>query len=244
MTDDRGRGGLAVAAPAGGRASAAPAVPASLVPPLGLGGHPRALPSAGSHPDACRSGERPRPGRPCSRRLSPRARRGARGVACIPGDRDGRRLSGFPAGGTLGSGTGGQLFRDERGRGADDLARDGCCLASSMSVSPEHGCLGDAGVLARNGVIGAEPLGGLPLGLGHAEPLAAGGLAAAPATVAGRTAGGLPLNRPTAGRVAASRPGTGLWRNHVSLLRFVMPRCWARQLPDRGILAIATDDEP
>jgi hypothetical protein len=38
---------LTPAAPAGGRASAAPAVPASLVPPLGLGGHPRTTMAAG-----------------------------------------------------------------------------------------------------------------------------------------------------------------------------------------------------
>jgi hypothetical protein len=77
-----------------------------------------------------------------------------------------------------------------------------------MIASPEHGCLGGAAVLARNGGTGAEPLGALPLGLGQAEPLTAGGLTAAPGTVAGRTAGGLPLNRPAAGGVAASRLGT------------------------------------
>ena len=77
-----------------------------------------------------------------------------------------------------------------------------------MIASPEHGCLGGAAVLVRNGAIGAGPLGALPLGLGQAEPLTADGLAAAPGTVAGRTAGGLPLNRPAAGGVAASRLGT------------------------------------
>ena len=72
-----------------------------------------------------------------------------------------------------------------------------------MIASPEHGWLGGAAVLARYGGIGAEPLGALPLGLGQADALTAGGLTAAPGTVAGRTAGGLPLNRPAAGGVAA-----------------------------------------
>jgi hypothetical protein len=119
----------------------------------------------------------------------------------MPDDRHGRWLAGFPAGGTLASGTGDQLFRDERGRDAGDLARDGCCPIAS----PEHGCLGCAAVLARNGAIGAEPPSALPLGLGQAEPLTAGGLTAAPGTVAGRTAGGLPLNRPAAGGIATLR---------------------------------------
>ena len=102
---------------------------------------------------------------------------------------------------------GDQLFRDERGRGAGDLARDGCCLVSSMIASPEHGWLGGAAVSARNGAIGAEPPGALPLGLGQAEPLTVDSLTAAPGTVAGRTAGGLALNRPAAGGIAASRLG-------------------------------------
>jgi hypothetical protein len=123
----------------------------------------------------------------------------------MPDDRHGRWLAGFPAGGTLASRTGDQLFRDERGRDAGDLARDGCCLVSSMIASLEHGWLGGAAVLVRNGAIGAEPPSALPLGLGQAEPLTAGGLTAAPGTVAGRTAGGLPLNRPAAGGIATLR---------------------------------------
>jgi hypothetical protein len=174
--------------------------PASLVLPLGLGGHPRALPCRPeSHRDAWRSGDRPRPGRPCSRRLSPRARRGARGVACIPDARYGRRLAGFSIGGTLASGAGSQLLRDGRGRGADDLMRDGCCLVSS----PEHGCLGGAGVFVRNGEVGTEPLGALPLGLGQAEPLTAGGLAAGRTAVRGRAPRGTPLDGPPACGVRA-----------------------------------------
>lgn len=86
-----------------------------------------------------------------------------RGVACIPDDRQGRRLADSPAGGTLASGTGGQLFRDERGRGAGDLAQDGYCLVSSMIASPEHSCLGGVAVV-RNGGTGAGPPGALPLG--------------------------------------------------------------------------------
>ena len=115
------------------RCAVRPAAPTAMSTTLsselatGPRGHPRALPCRpGSHRDACCSGDRPRPGRPCSRRLSPSGRRDARDVACIPGDRQGRRLAGFPAGGTLASGTGDQLFRDEWGRGAGDLARDGC----------------------------------------------------------------------------------------------------------------------
>src|SRR6266568_447444 len=161
-----------------------------------LGVHLRALPvGRGVIETPARSGDRPRPGRPCSRRLSPRAWRGARGVACIPDDRHGRRLADFSVGGTLASGAGDQLFRDEWGGGVGDLARDGCCLVSSMIASPEHGWLGGAAVLVRNGAICAEPLGALPLGLGQADALAVDGLTAAPGTVAGRTAGGLPLNR-------------------------------------------------
>ena len=38
--------------------------------------------------------------------------------------------------------------------------------------------------------------------------------------------------------------GTWRWRNHGSLLRFVMPRRWPRQLRGRGIPGIATDAEP
>jgi len=114
----------------------------------------------------------------------------------------------------LASGAGDQLFRDEWGGGVGDLARDGCCLVSSMIASPEHGWLGGAAVLVRNGAICAEPLGALPLGLGQADALAVDGLTAAPGTVAGRTAGGLPLNRPAAGGVAASRLRTWRWRNH------------------------------
>ena len=182
-----------------GRASAAPAVSADLVPPLGLGGHLRALRCRpGSHRDACRSCDRPRPGRPCSRRLSPRGRRGARGVACIPDDRHGRRLVGFSVGGTLASGTGDQLFRDERGRGAGNLVRDGCCLVSGMIASPEHGCLGGAAVSVRNGGIGAEPL-----GLGQADALAVGGLAAGRAAVHGRAPRGAPFDAPPACGVRA-----------------------------------------
>jgi hypothetical protein len=77
-----------------------------------------------------------------------------------------------------------------------------------MIASPEHSCLGGAAVLARYGGIGAEPLGALPVGIGQADALAVNDLAAAPGTVAGRTAGGLPVNRPAAGGVAASRLGT------------------------------------
>ena len=55
-----------------------------------------------------------------------------------------------------------------------------------------------------NGGMRAEPLGALPLGFGEADAVAVSGLTAAPGTVAGRTAGGLPLNRPAAGGVAAS----------------------------------------
>ena len=40
----------------------------------------------------------------------------------------------------------------------------------------------------------AEPLGALPLGPGQSDAVAVSGLTAAPGTVAGRTAGGLPLN--------------------------------------------------
>jgi hypothetical protein len=192
------------AAPAGGRASAARAVPACLVRPLGLGGHPHALlcrPE--SHRDACRSGDRPRPGRPCSRRLSPRARRDTRGVASIPDDRHGRRLAGFSAGRALAAGVSDQLFRDKWSRGVGDLARDGCCPASGVITSPEHGCLGGAAVLARNGGIGAEPLGALPLGLGQAEPLTPGGLAAGRAAVRGRAPGGAPFDGPPACGVRA-----------------------------------------
>lgn len=155
--DRRTARSLTPVAPADGRASAASAVPASLVPPMGLCGHPRALPfRPGSHQDACRSGERPCPGRPCSRGLSPRARRGALGVACIPDDRHGRRPAGLSVGRALASGVVDQLFRDQWGRGADDLARDRCCLVSSMIASPKHGWLGGATVLIRNGGTGAE----------------------------------------------------------------------------------------
>jgi hypothetical protein len=113
-------------------------------------------------------------------------------------------MAGFSIGGTLASGTGDQLFRDEWGRGADDLARDGCCLVSSMIASPEHGCLGGgAAVLARNGGIGAEPLGALPLGLGQADALAVGGLAAGRAAVRGRAPRGAPFDGPPACGVRA-----------------------------------------
>jgi hypothetical protein len=77
-----------------------------------------------------------------------------------------------------------------------------------MIANPENGWLGGAAVSVRNGAIGAEPPGALPLGLGQADALAVNGLTAAPGTVAGRTAGGLPLNRPAAGGIAASRLGT------------------------------------
>ena len=97
--------------------------------------------------------------------------------------------------GTLASGTGDQLFRDEWGRGAGDLARDGCCLIAS----PEHAWLDGATVLARNGGIGAEPLGALPLGLGQADALAAGGLRqAGPQYAAGRPVGRRSMRRPHA----------------------------------------------
>ena len=46
----------------------------------------------------------------------------------------------------------------------------------------------------------------LPVGIGQADAM--DGLTPAPGTVAGRTAGGLPLNRQAAGGVAASRLGT------------------------------------
>jgi hypothetical protein len=106
---------------------------------------------------------------------------------------------------TLVSGTGGQLFRDEWGRGAGGLARDGCCLVSSMIASPEHGCLGDAAVLVTNRAIGPEPLGALPLGLGQADALTAGGLTAGPGTVAGRASSGAPFDGPPACGVRAPR---------------------------------------
>jgi len=174
----------------------------------------RALPCRpGNHRGACRSGDRPRPGRPCSRRLSARARMGARGVACIPDDRHGRRLAGFPVRGTPASGAGDQLFRDERGRGAGDLARDGFYVVGSVIASPEHGCLGDAAVPARNGGTGAEPLGVPPLGLGQAEPLTAGGLAAGRAAVRGRAPRGAPFDRPPACGVRVSI-GLGHARPH------------------------------
>jgi hypothetical protein len=83
-----------------------------------------------------------------------------------------------------------------------------------MIASPENGWLGGAAVWVRNGGIGARPLGAPPLGLGQADALAVDGLTAAPGTVAGRTAGGLPLNRPAAGGVAASRLRTWRWLNH------------------------------
>ena len=63
-----------------------------------------------------------------------------------------------------------------------------------MIASPEHGCLGGAAVLARNGGIGAEPPGALPLGLSQAEPLTAGGLAARSAAVHG--CGAVPATSP------------------------------------------------
>ena len=72
-----------------------------------------------------------------------------------------------------------------------------------MIASPEHGCLGGATVSVRNGAIGAEPPGALPLGLGQAEPRTAGSLTAAPGTVAGR---------PAAGGVSASRLRYRRWR--------------------------------
>ena len=69
-----------------------------------------------------------------------------------------------------------------------------------MIESPEHGCLsrGATGLVTNTGMR-AEPLGALPLGPGQADAVAVSGLAAAPGAVAGRTAGGLPLNRPAAG---------------------------------------------
>jgi hypothetical protein len=75
-----------------------------------------------------------------------------------------------------------------------------------MIAGPRLGFLGRGATgLVTNGGIGAERLGALPLGLGQAEPLTAGGLTAAPGTVAGWAASGLPLNRPAAGGIAASR---------------------------------------
>jgi hypothetical protein len=77
-----------------------------------------------------------------------------------------------------------------------------------MIQSPEYGCLrrGATGLVTNTGMR-AEPLGALPLGLGQSDAVAVSGLTAAPGTVAGLTAGGLPLNRPAAGGVAASRLG-------------------------------------
>jgi hypothetical protein len=66
----------------------------------------------------------------------------------------------------LASGTGDQLFRDERGRDAGDLAQDEYCLVSSTIANPEHGWLGSAAVSAGNGRTGVGPP-----GLGQAEPL-------------------------------------------------------------------------
>jgi len=63
-------------------------------------------------------------------------------------------------------------------------------------VSPEHGYLDGAAAPVRNGAIGAEPLGALPLGLGLAEPFTAGGLAAARGTVTGRASSGAPFDGP------------------------------------------------
>jgi hypothetical protein len=78
-----------------------------------------------------------------------------------------------------------------------------------MIAGPGLGFLGgDATGLVTNGGMRAGPLGALPLGPGQADALAVNGLTAALGTVAGRTAGGLLLNRPTAGGVAASRLGT------------------------------------
>ena len=189
---------LTPAAPADGRASAAPAVPGSLVPPLGLGGYPRALPGRpGSHRDACRSGDRPCPRRPRPRRLSPRGRWGALRVAYTPDDRHGYRLADFSASGTPTSGAGNHLFRNSRCRGVGDLVREGCRLASSMIAGPGFGFL-DRGAtgLVTNGGMRAEPLGALPLGLGQAEPLTAGGLAAGRAAVRGRAPRGAPFDGP------------------------------------------------
>ena len=78
-----------------------------------------------------------------------------------------------------------------------------------MIAGQGFGFLGRGGTgLVTNGGMRAEPGGAPPLGLGQADALAVSGLTAAPGTVAGRTAGGLPLNRPAAGRVAASWLGT------------------------------------
>lgn len=69
-----------------------------------------------------------------------------------------------------------------------------------MLASPEYGCLGGVSVLVRNGGISAGPLGGLPLGLGQAEPVAAGGLAAGRTAVQGRAPRGRrSMGRPHAG---------------------------------------------
>ena len=68
-----------------------------------------------------------------------------------------------------------------------------------MIASREHGWLGGAGVLARNGGTGAGPLGALPLGPGQAEPLTAGGLAAGRAALRGRAPVGCrSMDRPQA----------------------------------------------
>ena len=81
-----------------------------------------------------------------------------------------------------------------------------------MIASPEHGCLGGAAVLARNGGTGAEPLGALPLGLGQAEPLTAGGLAACRAAVVGRAPRRAPFDGPPACGVRAPQ---GIGHEHL-----------------------------
>jgi hypothetical protein len=65
-----------------------------------------------------------------------------------------------------------------------------------MIATPEHGCRGDAAVLARNGGIGAGPLGALPLSLGQADALTAGGLTAGRAAVRGRAPRRAPFDGP------------------------------------------------
>ena len=190
-------------------------------------GHPRAPPCRpGSHRDACRSGDRPRPGRPCSRRLSPRARR-------APGTSPASLMTGMDVGwrllrrGNPGVRHGRQLFRDERGRGAGDLARDGCCLVSSMIASPEHRWLGGAAVSVRNGGIGTEPL-----RRAAARPRPGGAAHGGRPDGSSRNSSG-PDGRWPAAQSAGRRRGCRIaagnrrWRNHGSLLRFVMPRCWA-----------------
>jgi hypothetical protein len=133
---------------------------------------------------------------------------GALRVACTPDDRHGYRLAGFSVGDTLEPAVRNHLFRNSRCRGVSDLVREGCRLASNMIADLGVGFLGRGATgLVTNRGIRAEPLGALPLGLGQADALAVDSLTAAPGTVAGRTASGLPLNRPTTCGIAASRLG-------------------------------------